>query len=205
MGGLGSGRPENYTRATVERQRAIDLADLRRWGMLDRPSVIEWSRGGASSGTTIVVPVDAGVRLLFRDPEGQLKRQYIEFTTTPTRFGGRRQWFKCPSCGRGCRVIYGRRHLRCRRCMGLRYQSQFESKRWRLDGQAIKLRMRLGGSASLRDPFPPKPKHMRWASYKRLTDSYVDLLCRIEAHWTAQVASLESALARRRPRRKRVV
>jgi hypothetical protein len=203
VGGLGSGRPESYTRATVERQRAIDLARLRRWGMLDRPGVIEWSRAGKATGVTCVVPDDVGVRLLFRDPEGHIRRQYVEFTTTPTRFGGRRRWFKCPTCDRGCRVLYGRWDLRCRRCTGLRYQSQFESKRWRLDGRASKLRMRLGGSPSLRDPFPPKPARMRWVTYRRLTDRYFDLLGRIQAHWTAQVASFESALARRRPSRKR--
>jgi hypothetical protein len=37
VGGLGSGRPENFRRATVERQRSIDLAD-------HRASVIEWTR-----------------------------------------------------------------------------------------------------------------------------------------------------------------
>ncbi len=77
VGGLGSGRPENYTRATVERQRAIDLADLRRWGMLSRPSVIEWSRGGKATGVTAVIPDDAGVRFLYRDPE--------EVSTPPAR------------------------------------------------------------------------------------------------------------------------
>jgi hypothetical protein len=87
--------------------------------------------------------------------------------------------------------------------MGLRYQSQFEGKRWRLNGQAVKLRMLLGGSSSLSDPFPARPKYMRWARYQQLTDRYFDLLCRIEAHWTAQVIAFESALARRRPRRKR--
>ena len=157
----------------------------------------------SATGVTAVIPDDTGVRLLFRDPEGHLRRQYVEFISTPTMFGGRRRWFKCPSCGRGCRVIYGRWHLRCRRCMGLRYQSQFEGKRWRWDGQAVKLRRRLGGSPSLSDPFPAKPKYMRWATYQRLADRYVDLQGRIAAHWTAQVAAIEAALARRQPRRRR--
>jgi hypothetical protein len=86
--------------------------------------------------------------------------------------------------------------------MGLRYQSQFEGKRWRLEGRASKLRTRLGGSPSLGDPFPAKPKYMRWAKYQRLANRYYELVDRIAAHWTAQAAAMEAALANRRSGRR---
>jgi hypothetical protein len=35
-------------------------------------------------------------------------------------------------------------------------------------GQAQKIRMRLGGSANLCEPFPDKPKRMHWQTYDRL-------------------------------------
>jgi hypothetical protein len=31
-------------------------------------------------------------------------------------FGGCRHWFRCPSCQRRCRLIYGGAHFRCRIC-----------------------------------------------------------------------------------------
>ena len=45
--------------------------------------------------------------------------------------------------------------------------SQQEIPRYRAIGRAQKLRMRLGGSANLRKPFPKKPRGMhRWTYYR---------------------------------------
>ena len=39
---------------------------------------------------------------------------------------------------------------------------------WRALGQAQKLRQKLGGSGSMDEPFPDKPKGMHWRTYERI-------------------------------------
>ncbi|MGE3716996.1 MAG: hypothetical protein AB7G07_01190 [Bauldia sp.] len=48
------------------------------------------------------------------------------------------------------------------------YDSQYEGGWERPISQAQKVRMRLGGSGSMDEPFPPKPKGMHWRTYRRL-------------------------------------
>ena len=103
---------------------------------------------------------------------------------TPTRFGGRRAWFECPGCRRGCRLLYdaGPRH-RCRRCLRLQYTSQYQPTGLGALEHAEKIRKQLGdniGMAFEGDPFPDKPKGMHWRTYRRLEERYEDL----QASWT---------------------
>jgi hypothetical protein len=67
-------------------------------------------------------------------------------------------------------VLYGGQRFFCRRCVGVPYASQNEAVHDRLLRRVQDMRERLGGSryASLAMPFPPKPKRMRWATYRRL-------------------------------------
>ena len=89
---------------------------------------------------------------------------------TAQPFGGERLWFACPGCGRRCAVLYGARRFRCRLCIGVPYGSQREAPHERLLRRVQGLRARLGGDeyASLAMPFPPRPKRMRRATYRRL-------------------------------------
>jgi hypothetical protein len=67
-------------------------------------------------------------------------------------------------------VLYGGRRFFCRRCVGVPYASQSMAVHYRLLHRAQAIRERLGGRlyASLDAPFPPKPKRMRWRTYRQL-------------------------------------
>jgi hypothetical protein len=64
--------------------------------------------------------------------------------------------------------LYGVNSLRCRKCRRLTYQSQYKAPAFRLLDRAYKIRKRLGNPGPSSDPLPPKPRHMRWRTYRRL-------------------------------------
>src|SRR5216684_3979686 len=74
-------------------------------------------------------------------------------------------------CGRAVAVLHlsGLRFL-CRHCRSLAYASQREGRAERALRRGQKIRTRLGGSPFVTDPFPEKPKRMRWATYGRLIE-----------------------------------
>ena len=101
--------------------------------------------------------------------------QRVPIIWTACHFGGARPWFVCSIysnsryCGRRVALLYGPGQLfACRRCYGLGYSSQQEAPMLRAIGRAQKIRIRLGGSANLTEPFPEKPKGMHWSRYLRL-------------------------------------
>ncbi|MFM9847002.1 MAG: hypothetical protein ACKVP3_07570 [Hyphomicrobiaceae bacterium] len=89
---------------------------------------------------------------------------------TETNFAGQRQWFQCLSCARRCRILYGGTLFRCRKCQGLRYETQYEPPFARAATRALKIRERLGSKGGIDDRFPDKPKRMHWQTYERLRD-----------------------------------
>ena len=64
--------------------------------------------------------------------------------------------------------VPGQKYFACRRCCDLRYASQCEDYAHRAMSKAQAIRLRLGGSAGLDREFPPKPKRMRWKTYRLL-------------------------------------
>jgi hypothetical protein len=154
--------------------RSIDLAWLRREGCLT-PGYLEritWSRGGNKTASVNYRIEPTGLRLIYRTcRNGEEWRDIDEvfpFVYTATNFAGRRRWLQCLSCGRRCRVLYGGAYFRCRRCHGLKYESQYEPAWLRDTICAQKIRERHGGSGSLDEPFPDKPKGMHWRTYEFL-------------------------------------
>jgi hypothetical protein len=165
----------NYATSKVEEWRSIDLSDLRRWRMLDPTTIARTGKIPAITWTTPngvdklgVIAKPRGVLFVKRDKEGQLGSLFVRFSFSPTRFGGWRAWFQCPGCRQACRVLYGTNSLRCRKCRGLKYQSQYESSAFRWLDRARKIRRRLGGKDPFDGPLPPKPRNMRWRTYRRL-------------------------------------
>jgi len=110
-------------------------------------------------------------------PPGATESRTIELQGpiiwTKCHLGGRRPWFKCQNIING--VVCDRRVAKlyapcfeCRRCLGLRYESQREIPLTRAARRAQKIKMRLGGSNDPLEPFPQKPRRMHWRTYRRL-------------------------------------
>ncbi len=76
----------------------------------------------------------------------------------------------------------------CRKCGGLSYESQNEPRHFRALTKAQKIRVRLGGSANMTEPFPSRPHYVHQRTYLRLRDRYEAAM---EQYVGAMAASLE--------------
>ena len=82
-----------------------------------------------------------------------------------------------PQCGDRCGILYQKERFACRKCHRLAYASQMQSTQQRSYSQARKIRRSLGGSGSLEEPFPKKPRGMHQSTYERLLerhDAYIE-------------------------------
>ena len=126
-----------------------------------------------------VTPNLGGVRLHY-NYQGQPVTPYlVRWETTTPRYGGRRYWWLCPSCGRRCATIYGGRLFLCRVCHNLTYETaQSGDPETTIDRRMRAVRRRLGahtGPGWPCDALPPKPRGMHWDTYDRLVREYANL------------------------------
>jgi hypothetical protein len=106
----------------------------------------------------------------------KLVEQNVPIVWTACALGGQRPWFRCTAvsagigCNRRAAKIYlgGGLIFACRHCYDLAYVSQSKSAFHRDIAKAMKIRMQLGGSPNLFDPFPAKPKGLHKRTYERL-------------------------------------
>lgn len=87
---------------------------------------------------------------------------------TACHLGGFRKWFLCPisSCRRrNAKVYLHRAHIVCRHCHSLAYFSQNLSIRDHALDQTGKLRLALGGHATIAYDLPSRPPRMRLTRY----------------------------------------
>lgn len=189
MGGRGSGRTGGLGMLTgkCHEYHSIDIDWLRRQRYL-RPGYggkLTWSRGGTPTGNIDYRVEAEGLRLIYKTrPTGGEWRdvdELVPLVETGTNFSGRRAWFRCLSCGRRCRILYGGSHFRCRSCHRLKYESQYEPTWVRAASRALKIRQRLGCREGVDDPFPAKPKGMHVKTYRRLEAEYE----RLTNNWAA--------------------
>ena len=172
MGRIGSGG--GGYRARCEDMHPVDLADLNKRGLkVGTACAMRWMRAGRECGRAeVVLQANSRLRLhhvaLLGDGVERRSSATVPLISTKQPIGGMREWFECPRCRRACRVLYGRAAFRCRLCASLIYASQAEHASGRARLGAQKLRMRLGGSPSLADPFPPKPRSMHWKTYRKM-------------------------------------
>jgi hypothetical protein len=95
----------------------------------------------------------------------RLDPQQIRIAWTRCHLGGARPWIHC-ACGRVARLFKGLAGYYCRQCFdNPRYASQSKSTQGRRHFEACKIRLRLGGVASLTAPFPERPRGMHQKRY----------------------------------------
>jgi hypothetical protein len=175
-------RPAYGGRTTCENCKSIDVRRWHREGRLHAGQWFScsWTRGDEPFGSISVQTEYNAVILSFR-PRGwgeidwKPVVQRIPIEWTECHLGGRRAWFRCTVysggqyCGRRVAKLYaGGELFACRHCYGLAYESQREPIHQRGLGKAQKIRMQLGGSQNMFEPFPDKPKGMHWRTYDRL-------------------------------------
>jgi hypothetical protein len=179
MGGYGSGQWYRWgTKETTEGLKALDVRYLQRRGFLQAGSSFSlyWTCRGERCGTIRGVTWPEAVVLYYRtrclgEEEWHDVEERVPLEWTPCHLGGRRPWFRCPGrgCGRRVALLYAAgRYFLCRRCYSLTYESCNERPSRRALRRAQNLRERLGGSGSMIEPFPRKPKGMHWKTYFRL-------------------------------------
>jgi hypothetical protein len=144
----------------------LDVRDLRRKDLFG----VDW----ITIGPTLRWPRIAEMRVaryaMLLDLRGVSTPQRVSVSWTKIHFGGERPWFHCPHCQRRFARLYeGLSGYFCRACVGNPiYASQALSAESRAHFQACKLRLHLGGQASLSAPFPERPRGMQRRTYERL-------------------------------------
>jgi hypothetical protein len=167
---------------TCESCPSVDVRQWQRKGRLYPGQQFSWSwtRGAEPAGSIAVRVESDAVVLNYRaesSGSGEWKsvQQRVPIRLTACHLGGQRPWFVCSvycngrCCGRRAAILYCAGELfACRRCYDLSYASQRQTALHRGLEQARKIRMRLGGSADLLEPFPAKPKGMHRRTFQRL-------------------------------------
>jgi hypothetical protein len=165
---------------TVEHIQCFDVHVLHRMGALQEGLV---SYPWVSFRWPGLVRLTANrwrVDVEFRGGAGQR----IPIVWTRCHFGGWRPWFICFHCSRQVGKLYNTgASLQCRQCLDLWYASQRRGDKSRRYLQALKLRLRLNGVASLDAPFPSRPKRMHQKTYDRLRRQAEKLEADLRENW----------------------
>ena len=180
-----------FSKDTVESKLELSIKSLKRLGML-RPGyrgTLRWTscRTGEEKGSIGIRTSAYKIDLIYRSRswggEWESVEESIYLTETYPNFGGKRIWFRCPSCHSRRAKLYGGKYYRCRACYDLCYESQLETGAYRIMGKMYKIRHRLNDYYGLDEWFPPKPKGMRWKTYNALKAQYDDLERQLNLAW----------------------
>ena len=175
-------------RRTVEQTRVIDIGTMRRAGFVGRHAR-NWWKWRSKANAQGIRPKS------WRDGFIYLPNQTLCTEQVPWRFRGQRFYFVC-ECGRRVEKLhaFGERPWRCRDCHNLTYAARQALPRDRHLLMAQKIRHQLGGSLSMLDAFPPKPKGMHWKRYERLWRRYDVAAQRMTAAYSRRIRSLRARL-----------
>ena len=160
-------------RTTLEKlgDDCLDIRTLHRAGVL-RERRITWS----PLIWRDVAKISSDRYLIELELQKRSTPQQIRVEWTRCHLGGMRPWLLCPHCQRRvAKPFFGLAGHYCRACVGNPpYASQTKSAQSRLHFEACKLRLRLGGSPLLTEPFPARPHGMHRKTYARLNTGQSD-------------------------------
>ena len=166
------------------RTRVIDIGTMRRAGYVGRHAR-DWWKWRSKAHKQGIWPKS------WRDGFIYLPTQTLCTEQVPWRFRGQRYYFVC-ECGRRVEKLhaFADRPWRCRDCHNLTYAARQAVPRDRHLLMAQKIREQLGGSLSMLDTFPPKPKGMHWKRYERLQRRHDAAAQRMTAGYLRHLRSL---------------
>lgn len=126
---------------------------------------------GSIKHTVEIEEEDTGRLTLHYGRKGEEVRQAFALVGRPCRFGGVRWLALCPRSGRPVAKLYGCRGVfRSRHMLDASYRSQDRVPAMeKLREREVVLMRRLGTDDSVLGD-PPKPKWMRWPTYRRLAE-----------------------------------
>jgi hypothetical protein len=131
MGGSGSGGWYRWNKKelTMEQKR-IDIRWMRKQNYLwsGYSGSLSWSRRGGNTGSIGFRMEEDRMVLNYRHrPRGdewEDIEQIISLSQTLCNYGGYREWFLCPRCGKRVAILYGAgKYFFCRHCYKLTYES----------------------------------------------------------------------------------
>ena len=106
-------------------------------------------------------------------------RSRVFLDRRPCRFGGRRAFFICPSCGRrALRLAVFPEGLRCGPCGRVTWKSRREQPLQRLIRRANKIALKLDCDNWMEQPIA-RPPHMRLDTFERLKSERAPLVAQI--------------------------
>lgn len=179
--------PRARCRVMLEGGLKLDINSLARRGFI-RPGAatgpvgIKWTNrywGDITSGI-ITANLNGSYEGWFRIQIDGGADQRIITVARPRYFGGRQWFFMCPYENRRCLVLWmppGAHSFACRKRWGsqVAYASQFLNRDNRAHQGKAKINSRLcrlGGFDPDEWDFPPKPKWMRWQTYRRAEQKF---------------------------------
>jgi len=178
MGGIGSGRWYRWdTRTTTEQLHHVDIRYLKKRGFL-KPNTfgtLSWNCRGEQTGSIKFKTTRDSLQLIYRQRNNGGdwidKNERIVFDWTHCNYGGSRQWFLCPHCGKRVAILYGLNSgFLCRHCYRLPYASQSETYLDRMFRKVRKIRKKLDGDIDLDIPLYRKPKGMHWKTFNNYVE-----------------------------------
>jgi len=158
--------------------RSVDVRWLHRQGNIMNPGqrIVTWFRGGVMTGSIAIEKTTSGLVFLYtRTPNGGEPVQVeclVTLLWSDTEFGGRRPWFCCPRCGRRVAIVFVSSAVACRKCFGIRHQSQNECASDRAIRRIDFLRDKLKWEPGFLNGSQWRPKGMHRKTYSRVLREY---------------------------------
>jgi hypothetical protein len=99
----------------------------------------------------------------------------IVLVQSPRGFAAQSWRFCCPGCTRRVADLYPHGdYFRCRKCCGVGYRSQRQSRVERGLEKGARIRQQLGSAGEDGEGMPERPKGMHWRTYQRLVEQLAE-------------------------------